>query len=122
MPEPPKTLHARFFRTANGREPVRDWLLELDREDRKRIGTDIKTVEFGWPIGMPVCRQLKGYKDLCEIRSRISNGRIARIIFLVLGEEMILLSGFIKKDEKTPKAELATAAERRLEFLRHASR
>lgn len=121
MPEPPKTLRARFFRTANGREPVRDWLLELNSEDRKRIGTDIKTVEFGWPIGMPICRQIKGHEDLWEVRSRISNGRIARIVFFICGDEMILLSGFIKKDEKTPKAELETAAERRREFLRNAS-
>ena len=38
---------------------VRDWLKALPYpDDTKRIGEDIKTVEFGWPVGMPVCRPL----------------------------------------------------------------
>jgi len=32
-----------------------EWLKSLPPEDRKLIGEDIKTVEFGWPVGMPVC-------------------------------------------------------------------
>ena len=40
------TLRVLFFRTQFGREPVRDWLLELDRQDRKVIGEDIKLVQF----------------------------------------------------------------------------
>src|SRR5438445_11243517 len=59
QPEAPakqgKRVPAIFFRTEAGREPVRDWLKTLPYpDDRKRIGEDIKTVEFGWPIGMPV--------------------------------------------------------------------
>jgi hypothetical protein len=50
-----KRIPARFYSTEAGNEPVRDWLLGLSREERKIIGVDIKTVEFGWPIGMPTC-------------------------------------------------------------------
>ena len=53
-----KRVPAIFFRTEAGGEPVRDWLKSLSAEDRKRIGEDINTVEFGWPLGMPVCRAL----------------------------------------------------------------
>jgi len=53
-----KRVPAIFYRTEAGGEPVRDWLKELSSEDRKRIGEDIKTVEFGWPVGMPVCKPL----------------------------------------------------------------
>jgi len=65
----PKQLPARFFESDNGRIPVRDWLLELTPEDRKVIGTDIRTAEFGWPIGMPLCRSIKGKKGLWELEA-----------------------------------------------------
>lgn len=54
----PKRVPAIFFRTAAGREPVRDWLKELPTRDRKAIGDDIRAVEFGWPMGMPLVRPL----------------------------------------------------------------
>ncbi len=55
-----KILPARFFKTASGTEPVREWLKDLDKDDSRIIGGDIRTVEYGWPIGMPVCRSIKG--------------------------------------------------------------
>jgi hypothetical protein len=51
-------LSVEFFRTETGREPVREWLKSLPRENRKIIGEDIKTVQFGWPPGMPLVRKL----------------------------------------------------------------
>ena len=62
-----------FFRTASGSEPVRDWLKSLPREQRRIIGEDIKTVQFGWPLGMPLVRKLD--KRLWEVRSRRSSAR-----------------------------------------------
>lgn len=56
MNEP--TLEVRFFKTSSGSEPVRDWLKELTSVDRKIIGEDIKTVQFGWPLGMPLVRKM----------------------------------------------------------------
>ncbi len=47
-----KKIPARFYRNASGTEPVRDWLRSLSREDRKEIGKDIATVEYGWPVGV----------------------------------------------------------------------
>jgi hypothetical protein len=52
-------LSVRFFKTETGTEPVRDWLLDLSPRDRKTIGTDIKTVQFGWPLGMPLVRKME---------------------------------------------------------------
>jgi hypothetical protein len=82
-----KILPARFFKTASGTEPVREWLKVLDKGDSRIIGGDIRTVEYGWPIGMLVCRSIRGYKDLWEVRSRLSGGRIARVIFHMSGAE-----------------------------------
>jgi phage-related protein len=105
-----KRLPARFYRTSGGREPVRDWLRALPLTDRKTIGEDIKDVEFSWPIGLPLVRPLG--RGLWEVRSRLANGRIARVIFCVDRGEMFLLHGFIKKTQKTPQQDLELALER----------
>ncbi|MPL89718.1 hypothetical protein SDC9_35760 [bioreactor metagenome] len=106
-----KKITSLFYETSSGNKPVREWLLSLDKEDKKTIGNDIKTVEYGFPIGMPICRKLVGTK-LYEVRSNISNQRIARVIFVIIDEYMILLNGFIKKEQKTPKNEIDIALQR----------
>jgi phage-related protein len=105
-----KRLPARFYRSDSGREPVREWLKSLDIEDRKVIGEDIKDVEFSWPIGMPLVRALG--RGLWEVRSSLPRTRIARVLFCVTGEQMVLLNGFIKKTQKTPKQEIELAIKR----------
>ncbi|OWU66792.1 type II toxin-antitoxin system RelE/ParE family toxin [Marinibacterium profundimaris] len=111
-----KKLPAKFFQQESGREPVRDWLLALSEDDRKSIGDDIRTAEFGWPVGMPLCRKIAGRRGLWEIRTDLSDGRIARVFFCVHDGSMVLLHGFIKKTQKTPPNELDTA-ERRMKGL-----
>ncbi len=105
-----KKIEANFYRSDTGKEPVREWLLTLDREDRRKVGTDIQKVEFGWPIGMPYSRNLE--KGLYEVRSNISNGRIARVLFCIQKNRMILLHGFIKKTQTTPDKEKDIARKR----------
>ncbi len=109
-----KKITVLFYKTKTGNEPVREWLLSLSKEDRQRIGVDIKTVEYGWPIGMPVSRSLG--KGLYEVRSHISDRRIARVIFTIIDKYMILLNGFVKKTQKTPKEEIALALRRMKEI------
>lgn len=103
-----KRIPAIFYRTEAGGEPVREWLKGLTAEDRKRIGTDIKTVEFGWPVGMPVCKPLTN--GTYEVRTRLSQNRIARVLFYIdKRSRMVLLHGFIKKTRTTPNEELLLA-------------
>lgn len=110
-----KRIFAKFFRTASGGEPVRDWLMGLEPEDRVAVGTDIKDVEFQWPIGKPLAASLG--KGLWEVRSDIRDG-IARVIFYVSGDQMILLHGFVKKTQKTPKPDLDLAMKRMKEHMK----
>lgn len=110
-----KKLPAFFYQTATGKEPVRDWIMELTEEDRKRIGRDIQKVEFGWPLGMPYCRSLGG--GLWEVRSDLTDGKIGRVIFCVVGGRMALLHGFIKKTQKTAGHDLQVALRRMKEVL-----
>ena len=104
-----KRVQVIFYCTNAGGEPVRDWLKGLPSdEDRKRIGEDIKTVEFGWPIGMPVCRPLGD--GVYEVRTSLTQNRIARTLFYIdKKSRMVLLHGFIKKTKKTPDDDLKLA-------------
>lgn len=106
-----KTVPARFYQTKTGNEPVREWLKQLEALDRKIVGADIKTVEYGWPIGMPTCRGMG--KGLYEVRSNLPGGKIARVLFCIYEEKMILLHGFIKKTQKTPSQDLDLALKRK---------
>lgn len=112
-----KRIPAAFYRSASGNEPVREWLLELSTEDRKIIGTDIAKAEFGWPIGMPTCRALGD--GLWEIRSDLTGGRIARVLFFAFEGHMVVLHGFVKKSQKTPREALLLARRRMNEVLKH---
>jgi len=105
---PQKHIEAIFYRTESGGEPVRDWLRTLRKEERKRIGQDIMTVEFGWPVGMPVSRPLG--QGLHEVRTDLPGNKIARVLFYIDRlNRMVLLHGFIKKTAKTPEDDLELA-------------
>ena len=108
-----KKITGRFYANSLGTRPVRDWLLDLSRDDRRTIGADIQRVEFGWPLGMPYCRAL-GH-GLWEVRSTLAGGRIARVIFVIIDGEMVLLHGFEKKTQKTPQADIDLALKRKRE-------
>ena len=105
-----KVLQVIFYQNESGKKPVYEWLKGLSPEDRKTIGNDIKTVEFGWPLGMPLCRNLGD--GIFEVRVNLDN-RIARVFFCIDGNGMYLLHGIIKKTQKTPKEALALAKKRK---------
>ncbi len=102
-------LRVAFYRTSSGREPVREWLRSLDRESKKIIGEDIKTVQYGWPLGMPLVRSLGS--GLWEVRSQLRDG-IARVLFVAEKDLMVVVHGFAKKSRKTPRKELELARRR----------
>ena len=104
------SLDVVFYQTGSGNEPVREWLRGLSKADKRAIGSNIKTVQYGWPIGMPVVRKLDA--GLWEVRSRLDQ-RISRILFTVDDDTMVLLHGFIKKSQKTPKEDLQLAKDRK---------
>ena len=111
-----KKLEVAFYRSKAGAEPVLDWLSELPSKDRRTLGRDLRLVEMGWPVGMPLCKPLGG--GLWELRSRLSNSRIARVIFCASQGYMVLLHAFIKKTQKTPQSELDLARARQGEVGR----
>jgi len=84
----------------------------------KAIGEDIKTIQFGWPLGMPLVEKIQPY--LWEVRTKILDG-ISRVFFTVDGHTMILLHEFIKKSRKIPLKEINTARSRLRQYQEAAS-
>jgi len=103
-----------FFKTEAGNEPVREWLRDLPKEECKVIGIDVLTVQYAWPVGKPLVDNLGD--GIWEVRSRLKN-RIARTLFAVVSEEIVLLHGFIKKQQRTPPSELYLAKNRKRQYL-----
>lgn len=99
-----------FWRSSAGREPVREWLTALSREDKRAIGRDIAKVQYGWPIGLPLCRPLSG--GLWEVRSSLPSRREARVFIAFHDGMLIALHAIIKKAQRTPKNDIALARER----------
>jgi phage-related protein len=103
-----KRIPAIFYRTEAGSEPVRSWLRAMDPQDRRLVGEDIKTVEFGWPVGMPTCRPMGD--GLYEVRTRLPGSRMVRVFFYIdRKQRMVLLHGIVKKTRATPEADLDLA-------------
>ena len=110
-------LEARFFRTPAGNEPPRDFIKSFSKEDREVIGADLKTVQLGWPIGMPICGSLGS--GIYEVRTSLSSRREVRVLFFLNADTIVLVHAFLKKTQKTPKSDLDLALSRKAEFERN---
>ena len=82
----------------------------------KVIGTDILSVQYAWPVGKPLVDNLGD--GIWEVRSRLDN-RIARTLFAMVNQEIVLLHGFIKKQQQTPKDEMELAKKRKKQYLKN---
>lgn len=99
-----------FYKSDTGNEPALEWFRALDPEERRVVGYDLRVLQLGFPMGMPLCKSLGD--GLWELRSTLPR-KIARVIFFLDGQTFIVVHGFIKKSQKTPKEELTTAKARK---------
>ena len=110
----PRKIPLVFFRNEGGREPVRDWLRDLDQVDRRAIGADLLRAQWRWPVGMPLCRPMG--KGLWEIRTNLPHNRTARVLICFYRHQLVAQHGFIKKTRGTPKDDLTLARQRQKEL------
>lgn len=110
--DPPLTV--KFYRTDGGNEPVRDWLRNLDGDDKKIIGRDILVVQMTFPNSPSILKPLGD--SLWEIKSELGSKRISRIIITTHNNQIVILHGFIKKTQKIPKRALDLAKKRKSVF------
>ena len=104
-----KSFSVIFYQEPSGKEPVREWLKDFNKADRKIIDRDVKSAQYAWPMEMPLIKLL-GDK-LMEIRTKLENRQV-RIFFVLHKGSIVLLHGIVKKTQKTPKNELDTARKR----------
>lgn len=98
---------------------MRDWLQDLPKRERRIIGIDIMTVQFRWPLGMPLVANIGS--GLWEVRSTLP-ARIARTLFFIHEGEIVLLHGFIKKTRKTPNEDRVLALQRKNAYSKSAKK
>src|SRR2546423_15579511 len=80
-----KILPARFFKTASGTEPVREWLKDLDKDDSRIIGGGIRKKKKRWALRMAVFFSPKKDREPFGGRRRLSKRGSARCVFFFLG-------------------------------------
>jgi phage-related protein len=101
-------LSVQFFRLGD-KQPVREWLQGLPKSVRQKVGWNIQAVQWRWPVGLPL---VDGFgKGLYEVRTSVDDD-IYRVLFCNIQHAMVLLHGFMKKTQKTPKADLDLARKR----------
>lgn len=102
----------RFYQTPAGRQVIQEWLRSFDKPDRAILGADLARVQFGFPMGLPLCRSLGG--GLWEVRSSLGGNREVRMIFFHEARQkmLVVVHGFIKKTQKTPHADIDIASRR----------
>lgn len=103
-----------FFATPAGNEPALEFIKTFEKPERVIIGENLKTVQFGWPIGMPICSPLGD--GIYEVRTSLSSKREVRILFFQHGDVIVVVHAFLKKTQKTPKADKDIALARKREF------
>jgi phage-related protein len=102
-----------FYKTEAGNEPALYWFRALEPEERRIVGYELRLLQIGFPEGLPRCRSLGD--GLFELQCTLPN-KIARVIFFLDGHSVIIVPGFIKKSQKTPKEELETAKARKKHY------
>ena len=78
-------------------------------EEKKIVGTDLMVVQWRWPVGEPLVKNLG--KSIYEVRSTLKN-RIVRILFAQVFDKLVLLHAFIKKTQKTDDKDIKLAIKR----------
>ncbi|KUO69562.1 MAG: hypothetical protein APF77_18380 [Clostridia bacterium BRH_c25] len=109
----------KFFRKENGEDPVSDYIISLPAKHQAKVVREIDLLEnLGIWLQYPHTKDLEGdeYKDLYELRIKFSNNNMRIFYFLFDGNKFILVHGFTKKSEETPKRELNIAKNRMEEY------
>src|SRR5947209_6712389 len=114
MARSPRKMPVVFYSTHGGSEIVRDWLRSLEDREQHAIGLDLMRLQFRWPVGMPLCRAMGD--GLWEMRTNLPSNRIARLLFCLAQDRIVVVHGFIKKTQTTPDDELKLARRRKREF------
>lgn len=106
-----------FYEPENGKNTIVDFLESLPKKHRAKAFWEIELLsEHGTALKEPYSKHISD--DLWELRIKFSSD-ISRIFYFIpIKEKIVLLHGFVKKTEKTPKNEIDLAKEKMKEYKR----
>jgi phage-related protein len=111
-----------FYRTANGRCPVEEFLDELTERDHDKVFWVMQLVEDLDMVPSQYFKKLVGTSDIWEVRAQVGGISYRLMGFLDGSTLVVLTNGFSKKDQKTPAREIALAEQRRSDYLQRRKR
>ena len=93
----------------------------LDTLEPKMMAKSYRTIqmlsEFGPALTLPHSRKIVGTEDLYELRIQVATN-ICRLFYFYYNNELyVILSGFIKKQDKTDPKEIAKALKIRRQYF-----
>ncbi|GAB7141053.1 type II toxin-antitoxin system RelE/ParE family toxin [Deferribacterales bacterium RsTz2092] len=99
-----------FYKTAEGKEVIADFLDTLPTKHRAKVLWEVDLLAtYGTALSMPYTRHIEG--KLWELRIKFASD-ISRIFYFVLqGNKIVLLHGFVKKTDKVSQGEIDRAKE-----------
>lgn len=104
-----------FFKKSDKRVPIKDWLDELTKKDRRKCLERIERLrEQGHELDRPFAAYLED--GIYELRVKSGKVNYRMLYFFHGGRAVVITHGLVKKTQKVPLKEIERAVERKLEF------
>ena len=98
-----------LYQAASGRRIVREFILGLEPATQAKVERAVDLlVRHGPELGMPHSRRLTNQLFELRIRGKID----IRLFYGFIGQRIYVLHVFVKKSQRLPQRELATAQQR----------
>ena len=106
-----------FYQTSSGTSPGEEFLDSLSDQHAQKVAWVLRLVERLDRVPEQYLKKLVGTDQLWEVRIQ-SGGKNFRLLGFFDGPVLLILtSGFVKKQQKTPRQELELAQRRREEYI-----
>jgi phage-related protein len=106
-----------FYDTEDGRCPMQEF---LDSLEPKLLAKTLRTIDLleanGSQLREPYSKPLDN--GIFELRIKRGSDITRVLYFFVIGKKAVLTNGFVKKTQKTPKAEKALAMKYKADYER----
>ena len=109
-------FNVNFYQEENGKKPVAEFIRTLNVKMRAKVTSDLNRLEMlGNEAREPLSKYLE--ENILELRSTFG-GDIVRILYFFDENKIIIATnGFIKKQQNTPRSEIALAEQRRMIYF-----
>jgi len=111
-----RKFEVEFYETPSGDQPVKDFLLSLDKKMRAKMLVMINLLQDnGYELREPYSKHISD--GIFELRAKVGSDNTRVLYFFYVEGNIILTNGFIKKTQKTPSKEISKAKKYRAEYL-----